>query len=389
MDPERLRDSFARIATHGGDAVALYFYSDLILRHQEMPELSDMFPVSMAQQRKHLIDALARIVAEADRADTLGTFLAHLGRAHRPHKVRPEHYPAVGTSLLATFEHFDAGWTPEVAADWAEAYNLIAKLMLEAAAEDERRAPPWWDAAVIGVQDRAPDVAVLHVAVNPDGPRLVWQPGQSVRVETPKRPRLWRWLSPANPRGIVLGDSILQPAPDGVMELHVRVSGGGQVSPALAACSAGDPLRLWGPGGAMTLDTTSGRDIVMAAWSTGWAPCKAILLQLAAMASPPSVHLFAGARTAAGLYDLAALEAAAAAWPWLAITAVTAAAAPGWTGETGPLHEVIARHGDWSGRDTYLAGPDGIVGETAAYLLSAGMPQRQVHVEDFGWEERA
>ena len=41
LDVQRLQDSFARMAMHG-DAVPLFFYSDLFLRH---PETRDLFPV--------------------------------------------------------------------------------------------------------------------------------------------------------------------------------------------------------------------------------------------------------------------------------------------------------------------------------------------------------
>ena len=177
----------------------------------------------MAAQRDHLIGALVKIVTEADRAEELGPFLAHLGRAHRKFGVIAEHHASLRVSFLATMAHFlgDA-WTAEVAADWEEALGVISKLMCEAAAADEERAPAWWHATVLDVQQRACDVTVLRAAVDPDGPPLGWVPGQSVAVETPARPRLWRWYSPACLPG------------DGVLEFHVRRVDGGQVSPALA-----------------------------------------------------------------------------------------------------------------------------------------------------------
>jgi ferredoxin-NADP reductase len=48
---------------------------------------------------------------------------------------------------------------------------------------------------------------------------------------------------------------------------------------------------------------------------------------------------------------------------------------------------VVARHGDWSQRDAYIAGPTGMVQETAARLASAGLAKDQIHIEDFGWSE--
>ena len=227
MDAGRIRQSFAQVASHGGDAVALYFYSDWFLRH---PELRDLFPVSMRAQRDHLIGALMKIVAEADRAEELAPFLAHLGRAHRKFGVIAEHHVSLRVSFLATLEHFlGEAWTAEVATDWEEALGVISKLMCEAAAADEEHAPAWWQATVLSAERRGCDVTVLTVAADPGGPPLAWLPGQSVAVETPARPRLWRYLSPANPPG------------DGTAEFHVRWVDGGQVSPALAACSRETP----------------------------------------------------------------------------------------------------------------------------------------------------
>ena len=48
------------------------------------------------------------------------------------------------------------------------------------------------------------------------------------------------------------------------------------------------------------------------------------------------------------------------------------------------MHEVIARHGGWEARDAYLAGPGGMVAETAAYLASTGTPAEHIRIEDFG-----
>jgi NAD(P)H-flavin reductase len=323
----------------------------------------------MAAQRDHLVGALMRIVAEADRPE-LGPFLVHLAIAHRKFGVIAAHHASLRVSLLATLEHFEGEAWAEVAADWDEAIGVISKHMTEAAAADEEHAPAWWDARVLGREQRAFDVTVLHVAADPDGP------GQSVAVETPARPRLWRYYSPANP-----------PDGSGVLEFHVRQVDGGQVSPALASLQPGDPLRIGPPAGTMTLEP-SGRPVLMAGWSTGLAPLKAILRQVQGLPFPPAIHLFTGARRPEGLYDMPALEAIAARCPWLTLTPVVAESR-GWPGETGWLHEVIARRGEWAGWDAYLAGPGEMVTETAKYLAAAGTPAEHVHAEDFGWGERS
>jgi ferredoxin-NADP reductase len=52
------------------------------------------------------------------------------------------------------------------------------------------------------------------------------------------------------------------------------------------------------------------------------------------------------------------------------------------------LPEVLARSGDWAGREAYLAGPSEMVAQTAARLEAGGLARGHIHVEDFGWSER-
>jgi NAD(P)H-flavin reductase/hemoglobin-like flavoprotein len=369
VDVGRLKSSFARIAMHG-DEVPLHFYSDLFLKH---PETRPMFPVSMQVQRAHLVDALVTIVSSVDNADNLAVFLRDLGRGHRKFGVLAAHYEAVRDSLLATFAHFcgDA-WDANLEADWRSAYELIAGVMTAAAQEDEQHNPAYWTGTVIGHERRTFDIAILTVRTEP---RLEYLPGQSVAVESPARPRLWRYYSMAN-----------APRPDGTLELHVRLVDGGAVSMALTAgTSVGTELKLGPPVGVMRLDTASGKDILMVAGSTGLAPLKAMLEQAAALRQPPQVHVFFGARHADGLYDLPSLEKLAAEYPWL--TVVPTVSDGRFAGQVGMLSDVVTRSGTWSGHDAYIAGPTELVKDCGARLAAAGMPVSQIHVEDFGWSE--
>jgi NAD(P)H-flavin reductase/hemoglobin-like flavoprotein len=371
LDIVRLRESFARVAMHG-DELPLFFYSDLFIKH---PEVRDLFPVSMEAQRGHLVDALVKIVSQVDSVAELTEFLQGLGRDHRKFGAVAEHYDAVGASLLTTLRHFSGpAWTPELAADWRAAYELIGSVMTEAASADEQVHPPWWRGTVVSCEQRTFDISVLHVRPEP---RLDYRPGQSVAIESPSRPKLWRYYSMAN-----------APRDDGLLEFHIRLIDGGAVSLALSSGSIVDTqLRLGAPVGVLTLDDPpSGRDLLLVAGSTGLAPLKAILEQVAGFPRPPRVAVFFGARMADGLYDLDSLEKMAAQHPWLTVTPVVSAE-PKFDGETGSLPDVVARHGNWSGHDAYLAGPTEMVSETVARLTSAGMAQDRIHIEDFGWSE--
>jgi len=369
VDAQRLKDSFARVAEYG-DAVPLFFYSDLFLRH---PEARDLFPVSMAAQRDRLVSALARIVSDVDNVDYLSVFLQSLGRDHRKFGTVAEHYVAVGTSLLATLAHFSGDdWTPEVAADWTAAYDLIAQVMIQAAKDDEHR-PAFWEATVISHEMRAHDVAVFRVSTEQPLPYL---PGQSVSMEFAGRPRVWRLYSVANaPRG------------DGTLDFHVRLIDGGALSMALTRkLAVGSRLKLGPPVGALTFDAASGRDVLLVAGSTGLAPLKAILEQIGGLPSPPQAHLFFGARTTEGLYDLPALEKMSARSPWLTVVPAVSGE-PGYLGECGQLPDVVARSHAWQRRDIYVSGPTSLVAAAIASFASLGVPADEVHVEDFCWSE--
>jgi hemoglobin-like flavoprotein len=152
-----------------GDDVPLYFYSHLFLRN---PELRSMFPIQMSAQRDKLVATLGAVVSNVDEIDGVIPLLEQLGRDHRRFSVVTEHYDAVGASLLATLKHFRArSWTPELADTWAQAYGLVAKVMVAAAEQHEDIAPAYWESDVVAVERRSVEVAVVEVA-----------PRQEVRV---------------------------------------------------------------------------------------------------------------------------------------------------------------------------------------------------------------
>lgn len=191
-------------------------------------------------------------------------------------------------------------WTAELAADWETAYHLVATVMIEAARE-VAATPAWWDAKVVTHEQRTFDIAVLRV--QPDA-GFTYQPGQSVSVQTELRPRLWRSYSIAN-----------VPRADGTLDFHVQLIDGGPVSSALVRhITVGDLLRLSPPLGQLTLNSPAARDLVLVAGGTDLAPLKALVEHNAAQHVPRRIHLFFGARTAAGLYDLQSERAGGAAF---------------------------------------------------------------------------
>ncbi len=364
MDIPAMRANFAKAAATGDEA-PLYFYSHLFLSH---PETRAMFPVSMAHQRDRLFAALGDVVARVDDLEALVPILQQLGRDHRKFGTLAAHYPAVGASLLATLEHFDDGWTPELAKDWTEAYTLVAEVMV-AAADEAAEQPAWWDADVVAHDRRNIDVAVLRIRPHA---RYDYLAGQSISLETDLRPRLWRYYTPAN-----------APRPDGPIQLHVKARDGGPLSSALVRRGGeGDVLRLGPPVGHLTLSPDSDRDLLLVAGGVGLAPMKALVDQVARHGPPRRVDLFVGFRTEDAAYDAADLRRLQQENPWLTVTVAVSHDKIS-SLEHGDIGDVVLRHGPWLSRDAYVAGSGPMVDDTVARLAGHGLPRDRIHAEVF------
>jgi NAD(P)H-flavin reductase/hemoglobin-like flavoprotein len=377
MDTAALKDSWANVAAHGDD-VPLYFYSHLFLRH---PEVRSMFPIQMSGQRDKLVTALGSVVSNVDELDKVVPLLEQLGRDHRRFSVVTEHYEAVGASLLATLKRFlGPSWSADLADTWAQAYGLVAKIMVAAAEQHEEVAPASWEADVVGVERRSVEVAVIEVAPRTPFP---YRAGQSVAVEIPHRPRLWRYFSPAN-------------APDssGRLQFHVQPIAGGLVSTAVVRrLSRGDTIRLGAPVGEQLTLPESGPlpDLLMVAGGTGLAPLRAVLEQIDrswdATGSGPRVHLFHGSRMPWNLYDHDYLTRLARK-PWFDYTPVVSDD-PTYPGARGLVGTVAAKADDWSGRTAMVCGSPGMVRHSVQELKAVGLPAASIRREQFDFQGAA
>ncbi|MGL5808662.1 MAG: globin domain-containing protein [Nocardioides sp.] len=371
MDSYALKSSWERVAQHG-EQVALYFYSHLFISH---PEVRAMFPLSMSHQRDKFVGALGRIVSNADQIERDADFLRQLGRDHRKYAVVAEHYNAVGASLCATLKHFlGSEWDEELAGHWTAAYQVIARLMVEAADVSSDSSPDWWDADVVSVERKTMDLTLL--TVRPQRP-FQYLPGQSVSMEIPQRPRLWRYFSPAN-----------APRRDGSIDLHVQQIDGGQVSPVIAkSVKVGDTVKLGAPvGERLTRGADADpRDLLMVAGGTGVAPLLAVLEQLdnewRQTGTVPRVHLLHGVRMPWHLYQRSRLKKFAEGRPWFDYSEVVSDD-PSYPGKRGKVGTVAARQALYERTAMVCGGPQMVV-HTLDQLTCGGMKPEHIQYEQF------
>lgn len=370
MDVAALQRSWDRVSSHG-HAVPLFFYSHVFVAH---PEVRSMFPLAMSQQRDKFVSALGRIVSHVDQIENDRTFLEHLGRDHRKYAVVTEHYNAIGASLFATLKHFlGDDWDESLAADWAAAYQVIARIMVEAAEDSAEAAPDWWDAEVVAVERRMMDLTQIQIQPKRE---FTFAPGQSLSMEIPQRPRMWRYFSPAN-----------APRPDGLIELHVQQIDGGQVSSQVVRkLQVGDTVKLGAAvGDRLTRNDEDPTDLLMVAGGTGLAPLRAVLEQIdrewQRYGAAPLVHLLHGVRMPWHLYDRQLLRGLADDRPWFQYTEVVSDD-PSYPGVRGKVGSVAAQQA-LDGRTAMVCGGPQMVAHTLEALTGAGMPTEDIKYEHF------
>ena len=361
-----IRSSFAVVAPQA-EEVARHFYATLF---SQAPQTRDLFPVNMEVQRSRLLRALVHVVQMVDRPDELVPFLEQLGRDHRKFGVLAEHYDAVGTALLSAVAEFAGpAFTPEVEQAWTSAYGTVAKAMRTAARAE--RGPATWLGRVVGHRRVGWDLAVIEVAASEPVP---YRAGQYVSVETPQRPRLWRYLSPAN-----------APREDGRLEFHVRAVPGGWVSRAIVAHSrVGDTWRIGPPMGRMQVARNSRRNVLLVAGGTGSAPIRALLEDLARGDGQPRTQVFIGGRTWDDLHNFAPLRRLSYDNPWLDVVPVVERDDAGNGGaEIGTLSDVVTRYGSWADHDVTVCGSPTMIRSTVSQMLVAGTPPDRITYDPF------
>ena len=295
-----LKESWSYVEADA-DRMASDFYARIF--HAD-PNLRELFPLAMTDQRSRLLVALVSALQMIDDPDRLDQHLRRLGRDHRRYHVEPEHYGVFGEALLASLRHFSGPrWCIEYDQAWRDAYDAMAGRML---AGSQTRASLSAHAEVISHARPTHDIAVF--TCRPLSP-VPYRAGQYVGLESPHHPRTWRNYSIAN-----------APRPDGTLDFHVRARPDGWVSATLVwRLQVGEFLRIGEPYGTMTLDEHSNRDIVCVAGGTGLAPIKSLVEDVARNQRSRWVHVFVGARTREDLYHLPALNKLAGRCPWLSV----------------------------------------------------------------------
>jgi len=132
LDLEALETSFDLVAARGDELMDV-FYSRLFAA---APAVRPLFPANMARQKTMLLGALVLLRKSLRNLDAIEPTLRNLGARHVGYGAEPEHYPVVGSTLIASMAAIAGDdWQPEYEAAWSVAFDLVAGAMLAGAEE--------------------------------------------------------------------------------------------------------------------------------------------------------------------------------------------------------------------------------------------------------------
>jgi hemoglobin-like flavoprotein len=130
LNLEALETSFDLVAPRG-DELMDEFYSRLF---EAAPAVRPLFPNDMRRQKTMLLGALVLLRKSLRDLGAIVPKLRELGARHVAYGAQPEHYPVVGTVLIASMAAIAGdAWKPAYEVAWSEAFEIVAATMLEGA----------------------------------------------------------------------------------------------------------------------------------------------------------------------------------------------------------------------------------------------------------------
>lgn len=132
LDLEALEASFDLLAPRG-DELMDEFYARLFAA---APAVRPLFSDDMRRQKTMLLAALVLLRKSLRDFDAIAPTLRRLGACHVSYGARPEHYPLVGSVLIAAMAAVAGeAWTERYELAWSQAFDVVAAVMLEGAEE--------------------------------------------------------------------------------------------------------------------------------------------------------------------------------------------------------------------------------------------------------------
>ena len=125
---QKICKATAPVIEQHGEAITTRMYEILF---ENYPEVRPLFGEAPEDQHKKLASAIAAYAENIDNLEVLGSAVETMAKRHVKTKVKPEHYPMVGESLLQAIKDVlgDAA-TEDVIEAWKEAYFFLGDILI-------------------------------------------------------------------------------------------------------------------------------------------------------------------------------------------------------------------------------------------------------------------
>ena len=256
--------------------------------------------------------------------------------------------------------------------------TALSDLVIEADIDEEPDAEmhPMQDfeGTVTELVDLTPTAKGVFIEL--DGEGIDFQAGQYVNLHVP---------GVELPRAFSLANA---PSEKHRIELNIRHVLGGQATEYIhKELKVGDKLKLNGPYGRFFVRRSAPEKLLFLAGGTGLSSPKSMILDLLEKRESREITLVYGARNRAELYgdalfrNLKELHSNFTYVPTLSQPAEVDA----WTGETGYVHDVAAKHfnGDFRNHKAYMCGPPVMIDACITTLIRGRLFERDMFMEKF------
>ena len=127
-----VRDSFVHILFAADEASTIFYDRVFALA----PESRALFTNDRIVQGRLFMQTLAKIVTGLTAFEAMRPELRALGRRHVAYGAKDHHYAIIGDALRHVVAHFaGADFDPDTDQAWQDAYDLVARVMIEASHE--------------------------------------------------------------------------------------------------------------------------------------------------------------------------------------------------------------------------------------------------------------
>ena len=368
----------------GGEALTTHFYKKMLSEYPQVQPLFNPAHQASGAQPKALANGLLMYARHIDELEQLGDLLAKIINKHVALQILPEHYPIVGSCLLAAIVEVlgEEIATEEVINAWANAYQQLADILIgaEAVIYDEKAEAQggWRGTREFKLMDKvveSNEITSFYLKPADAGPVLDFAAGQYLGLQL-------------HINGIEMRRNYsLSAVPGGGQyRISVKREPHGKVSNYLHdQVQVGDSLQVFTPSGEFTL-AKSDKPLVLISGGVGITPTLAMLE--AALATSRPVHFIHCARNG-GVHafrkwvdDLAARHPQLKRFYCYAENDGVSPAADA----VGLLNQ--AQLEQWLPEDrdldAYFLGPKGFMAAIKRQLKIAGVPEKQSRFEFFG-----